>query len=402
MRWERPTSQSNPGVFIDLARKAIALQPDNARSWESLAQSLLWTGRDEEAIATLNEAVARIPAEPRLHFMLADAYYRSGRTDLVDRAMRQAPAIPGDDRDATLFRLEILMKTGIADDVGRIAWDALALDPGNKEALEVLGAAARRDGTPEIMVPVCKAALERERGHARARYELATAYALLGRAEEARQLIDLCRFVTVTEVAVPAGYAPAGAFEAALAGEIAGNSTLKPDPAGKATKGGLQTSRNLVHTPGRATGVLLDLIRGAVDAFASTLSVESRDPFVETRPEEAWLDAWAIVFPGDGHQVTHIHPSGWLSGVYYVSAPKASGDDPRGGCLVLGSSDTTEAGIDPPWGLREIRPVPGKLVMFPSHVPHSTVSTKSPEARISIAFDVIPVRTGAAEGQASP
>ncbi|OFX06623.1 MAG: hypothetical protein A3D94_00820 [Alphaproteobacteria bacterium RIFCSPHIGHO2_12_FULL_66_14] len=401
MRWERPAGQINPGVFIDLASKAIALHPDNARSWEALAQSLLWMGRDEEAIATLTEAVARIPAEPRLHFMLADTYYRSGRTDLVDRTMQQAPAIPGDDREATLSRLEILMKTGVADDVGRIAWDALALDPGNKEALEVLGAAARRDGTPEIMVPICKAALERQRGHARARYELATAYALLGRAEEARQLIDLGRFVTVTEVAAPAAYAPAGAFEAALAGEIAGNSTLRPDPAGKATKGGLQTSRNLVHTPGHATGILLDLIRGSVDAFASTLSADSRDPFVETRPEEAWLDAWAIVFPGDGHQVTHIHPSGWLSGVYYVSAPKPSGDDPRGGCLVLGSSDTKEAGIDPPWGLREIRPVPGKLVMFPSHVPHSTVPTKSPEARISVAFDVIPVRTGAAEGQAS-
>ncbi len=391
MRWQRPAGQSNPDVFIDLARKAIALHPDNARSWESLAQSLLWMGRDEEAIATLTEAVARIPAAPRLHFVLADAYYRSGRTDLVDRTMRQAPAITGDDREATLCRLEILMKSGTAADVDRIAWEALALDPGNREALEALGAMARRSGTPEIMVPICKAALARARGHARARYELATAYALLGLVEEARQLIDLGRFVTVTEVAAPAAYAPAGAFEAALAREIAGDSTLKPDPAGKATKGGLQTSRNLVHTPGRTTGVLLDLIRGAVDVFASTLPAESRDPFVETRPEEAWLDAWAIIFPGDGHQVTHIHPSGWLSGVYYVSAPKASGDDPRGGCLVLGSSDTNEVGVDPPWGLREIRPVPGKLVMFPSHVPHSTVPTKSPEARISIAFDVIPV-----------
>jgi uncharacterized protein (TIGR02466 family) len=225
---------------------------------------------------------------------------------------------------------------------------------------------------------------------------LAVAYALLGRREDARRLIDLDRFVTVTNVVPPKEYAHAAAFEAALTGEITRNPTLKPDPAGKATKGGLQTSSNLARTSGRAIGALLDGIRSSVEAFASSLPDGSDDPFVEARPEKAVLDAWAIVYPGDGHQVTHIHPSGWLSGVYCVGVPKTCSDDPRSGCLVLGSSDLLEVSVDPPWGIRDIRPARGNLVLFPSFIPHATLPTKSLGSRISIAFDVVPVP--AAEG----
>jgi uncharacterized protein (TIGR02466 family) len=391
MRWDMPVGNSNPSIVIELARKATALHPDNEKSWELLGRSLLMFDKEDEAIAALTEAVGRLPRAPKLHFMLADAYYRVGRIDLVDQAMHRAPTTSSDDRETTLARLAMLMKTGIASDAVGIAREALALDPTSKEAIETLGLAARRDATPEIMIPICQAALRHERNHVRARYELAIAHALLGHEEEARRLIDLDRFVTLSNVVPPAEYAHAAAFESALTDEISRNPTLKSDPAGKATKGGLQTSSNLAHTSDRAIGALLEAIRSAVDAFTSSLSGGSDDPFVEARPEKVGLDAWAVVYPGDGHQVTHIHPSGWLSGVYCVGAPKASGDDPRGGCLVLGSSDLLEANVEPPWGIRDIRPAPGKLVLFPSYIPHATLPTKSSRWRISIAFDVVPL-----------
>lgn len=388
MRWDTPARTSNPEVLVELARKAVAVRPDAAGSWELLARSLSQIGKDEEAIAILTDAIAKLPAAPKFPLMLADAYFRAGRIDLAEQVLRLAPAIPGDDRNATLSRLKLLIATGIANDAGQIAHEALALDPACSEAVEVLAKAARRDSRPEVMIPICRAALKRETGHVRARYELAVAYAGLGCPEEARRLIDLDRFVTVTEVEAPREYAGAGAFEAALSGEIVGNPTLKPDPAGKTTKGGLQTSGSLAHASGPAIGALLDRIRSAVDVFGSSLPSESEDPFVKMRPQEAWLDAWAVVYSGDGYQISHIHPSGWLSGVYFVSAPKAPVDDRRGGCLVLGSLDHAA----PPWGLRDIYPAPGQLVLFPSFFPHATVPIRSPERKISIAFDVVPIR----------
>jgi tetratricopeptide (TPR) repeat protein len=395
MRWDMSAQTGNLGILVDLARKATALRPGDASHWETLARSLLLMDKDEEAAAVLTDAIARLPAEPKLHLMLADTWDRLGRLDLFDQVMRGVPEIPDDDRKTALHRLEILIKTGAANDAERIAREALALDLTCDVAIELLGRTARRNATPEVMIPICQAAMKQRTGHVQARYELAVAYAHLGRSEEARQLIDLDRFVTVTNTHAPAEYARAEAFEEALSGEIARNPTLRPDPIGKATRGGLQTSSDLAFGAGGAMGALIDLIRSAVEAYAAALPEGSDDPFVAARPEKAGLDAWAVVYPGEAYQERHIHAAGWLSGIYYVSVPEITGSDARAGCLALGTLNPFEA-KEPPWGVRNIRPMPGQLIMFPSFIPHATIPTKSPGSRICVAFDVVPLRAGPA------
>jgi Flp pilus assembly protein TadD len=391
MLWDVTTDTSKLPVFVDLAREATALRPDVPKNWETLVQLLQRTGKDEEAIAVLAEAISKLPTEPKLHLILADAYYRARRFDLMREVLHRAPAIPIDDREMAILRLELLMKMRVAKDTARVAADTLAVDPTNVEALTVLGKASRENGSHDMMIPICRTALKQEPLHTQARYELALALTMLGRPEDARQLIDLHQFVSVTEVKTPDGYPNAEAFETALANEIARNPTLKPDPVGQATKGGLQTA-GLPHTDDRAIRLVLDLIRSAVDAVEASLADGFDDPFVERRPKRARLEAWAVVYPGEGRQVAHIHPDGWLSGIYYVSVPKSACDSLRGGCLVLGSLEIKGVRVDPPWGIRDIHPVPGRLVMFPSYIPHATIPTKSNEERICISFDVIPVK----------
>ena len=394
MRWDISADRNKRGVVVELARKAVALRPDDARQWELLTHALLLMERDDEAVAVLADAVARLPAAPKLSLMLADIHHRLGRGDLFDRVMRHVPEIPANDLPTTLHRLELLMKAAAAaNDAGQIAREILARDPTHDAAMECLAYALK--GNPEAMIPICRAALDRKAGHVLARYELAAACARLGRSDEARKLIDLDRFVldrfvTVTDLVAAGEYAAPGAFEGALSGEITRNPTLKPDPAGKATRGGLQTAADLASAPDGAVAALMGLLRSAVDTFVAGLPGRSDDPFIAARPERAALHAWAVVYPGEGFQKSHIHHSGWLSGVYYVTAPKLSrGDDPRAGCLALGRLDLPQ-GRESPWGVRDIRPVPGRLVLFPSFVPHATLPTKSPEPRICVAFDVVP------------
>jgi Putative 2OG-Fe(II) oxygenase/Tetratricopeptide repeat len=352
-------------TVIDLARKATALRPDIVKNWLMLASFLIQAGEDEQAIAVLTDAISKLPPDPGLDEMLART---AGRVGLPNEVPQQAPRIAGNET--------------------QLANDALALNPLNSQALAALGRLSRNNGQPQVIVPFCKTALERDPGHSRARYELAVAFAMLGRSEQARQLIDLNRFIEVIDLDPPETYATAERFENALASEITCNPTLKADPVDKATKGGFQTS-GLPQLGDCAISTLLDLIRLTVDSFELNLPGSLKDPFVTARPKQAWLHAWAVVYPGDGRQTSHIHDDGWLTGVYYVSVPKTSPDSPRRGSLVLGSLEYDGTGIDPPWGTREIRPVPGRLVLFPSYVPHATLPTKSADPRICVSFDVV-------------
>ncbi len=385
-------------AIIDLARKATAFRPDIVKNWYMLASLLIQAGEDEQAITVLTEAISKLPPDPRLYEMLARAKHQAPRVDLLREVLQRAPPIPIDDRETTISRFELLMKSRIADEA-QVATDTLALDPLNSHALSVLGRVSRNNGQLQIMVPFCRAALERDPGHTRARYELAVAFAMLGRCEEARQLIDLNRFIEVIDLAPPETYATAETFENALASEIAGNPTLKLDPVDKAIKGAFQTS-GLPQCSDRAVVIALDLIRSAVDRFEASLP-KNLNPFVTERPKQACLHAWAVVYPGDGRQMSHIHDDGWLSGVYYVSVPKTSSGNPRAGCLLLGSLEHNGSSVDPPWGARDIRPVPGRLVLFPSYIPHATIPTKSTDQRICISFDVIPTHRGSRKWAAS-
>ena len=96
-----------------------------------------------------------------------------------------------------------------------------------------------------------------------------------------------------------------------------------------------------------------------------------------------------MVSPSDGWQSSHIHPSGWITGVYYVAAPLPKGANAYRGPLVLGALDSQTLGIDPPWGVREVEPAPGRLVLFPSYLPHSTLPSGVDGSRICVAFDVV-------------
>src|SRR5258707_7985332 len=65
-----------------------------------------------------------------------------------------------------------------------------------------------------------------------------------------------------------------------------------------------------------------------------------RPPRSTLFPYTTLFRSWAVIYPGDGHQTSHIHEDGWLSGVYYVSVPKHGGDDPKGGHLLLDRKST--------------------------------------------------------------
>jgi hypothetical protein len=88
-----------------------------------------------------------------------------------------------------------------------------------------------------------------------------------------------------------------------------------------------------------------------------------------------------------GKITAHVH-QGWLSGVFYVRVPAEKEND-------AGNIEFTLRGYDLPvirddFPSRIVTTKPGRLVLFPSSLPHRIFPFVGNEERISIAFDVVP------------
>jgi uncharacterized protein (TIGR02466 family) len=103
------------------------------------------------------------------------------------------------------------------------------------------------------------------------------------------------------------------------------------------------------------------------------------------------MTMWANILESEGFQVPHIHPSGWLSAVYYVRVPGVVRSDGHAGWIEFGEPYTDIFHSVRPETLA-LRPEDGLLLMFPSYFYHRTLPFHSDEQRISIAFDIVPKR----------
>jgi uncharacterized protein (TIGR02466 family) len=204
------------------------------------------------------------------------------------------------------------------------------------------------------------------------------------------QLLNHDRLVVRRQLPVPAGYPDLASFNASLAATAAAHPTLHRAPLRHATAGGLHSGSLLVD-PGEPIDGLQQALHRALEDYVQNLPDWPRHPFVSRRPRSWLLDLWCVVMQRGGHQVPHIHPEAWLSGVYYPRVPQSvrAGAGPSG-WLAFGEPDRAfPTRVQRP-SLR-VRPEEGLLVLFPSYFFHHTVPLDSDGQRISVAFDVVPV-----------
>ena len=160
--------------------------------------------------------------------------------------------------------------------------------------------------------------------------------------------------------------------------------SLRPSPVEHATREGLHSGDLLLGNAPVVT-TLENLIESAVTRYVE----DGTHPFMTTAPVDVVLSAWAVVMGRGGHQLPHVHPAGWLSGVYYLRIPAASAERPDAGSIEFGLPDP-KLGLDGTPSTRTVRPEAGSFVLFPSYLYHRTLPNDTGEQRISIAFDVMP------------
>lgn len=162
-------------------------------------------------------------------------------------------------------------------------------------------------------------------------------------------------------------------------------------PFDQSLRGGTQTDGILFGRDDPEIRSMVGHIRRAVGEYIGALPpADAEHPVLsQRRGDFRFTGSWSVRLTGSGFHVNHVHNQGWISSALYVALPDNVGDGEQShdGWLALGEPPA-EFGLDLA-PLELVRPVPGRLALFPSIMWHGTRPFGAGE-RMTVAFDVAP------------
>ena len=220
---------------------------------------------------------------------------------------------------------------------------------------------------------------------------LALALNAAGHHEQATRLTDCDRLVKTFRLDPPGSAGSAEELNALLAETICNDESLLNDPVSKSTFGGSQTGELDFEATAELRELRQFIDRSVRQSVADLLADDLGNHPIMTQHSDRWsLRGWGTVLGSGGRQTSHMHPLGWLSGVYYARVPAGMGDggEKNAGALSFGIAPKRFYQSHPADTCYQ--PEPGLLVLFPSWFWHQTIPFAANDTRISIAFDVMP------------
>lgn len=264
---------------------------------------------------------------------------------------------------------------------------AIALAPHYAEIHANLASALMDMGKPSEALEACDDCLKVDPNHSFAMATQAIALAETGRRDALRPLIDFDALLDVRRIPPPPGYPDIETFNAALESAVFADPTLRRDPNHRSCHFADQTD-DMFQNPQGPIAALKETVFDAAGDYRGRLDRQAEQPFLANPEPDSELVGWATVMGAGGHQTAHIHPTSWLSGVYYVTVPglvQQRRNTPQG-WIEFGRPPTHyPTTVEPDTKL--IEPEAGKLILFPSYLYHQTVPYDDDATRISIAFD---------------
>jgi tetratricopeptide (TPR) repeat protein len=401
------------------ARRAMAGGIDAPETWLVLAHALQGQARYPEAVRAYREALRRRPAFPPAHKDLAELIWmRTGDATAalapLEAALRDRPGDP----QLLARKAQVLEYTG--DPAGGYRLLADAAERTGDPWLHVAAAQAALAGAPgaalahaeraaaaglshrTALVTLCEARLAA--GQATAAAALASALVAADPLDQRalclqgtawrladdprwRGLFDFPALVLGFRLTPPDGWEDLDGFLADLASELIALHRLCAHPIGQSVRGGAQTQQNLLRATTPAVRGFFRAIDPAVRAYLEAVGAAGRLPGWAAPYDYRITGAWSVLLAPGGRHVSHMHPSGRVSSAFHVNVPCAV-DQGRAGWLAFGEPDVpTSPPLAPD---HHVRPEPGRLVLFPSYLPHGTVPFGGDERRLTIAFDLGP------------
>lgn len=371
-------------------RRTLAAEPDHAAALNNLGTVYQERGRFEEAANLYGRAAHADPGFAEAPYNLGAALQEAERHEESLAAYAQALAIDPGHPGAQINRACALQALGHLDEAVAAFGTAIDLAADFPKVHANLADAHLQREDPESALAVCEAFLDAHPGDTAVLAFKAVVLGDLGRRDAAGALVDFDRFIRPQHLEAPDGYADMAAFNRALAEHVLDHPTLVYAPSSHATRKG-RHSGELLSQPKGPVAALETAIEKAIADYRRDMGVDPNHPFLADPPPIARLSVWGVAMESQGHQVAHIHPEAWLSGVYYVRLPDAVGGGGNGeeGWIEFGRPPEHFHNAAEP-EVKSYRPEEGLMVLFPSYFYHRTIPFESDQLRISIAFDARP------------
>jgi tetratricopeptide (TPR) repeat protein len=380
---------------ISYHRQYLEFESNDVEVRCNLANALLDAGYGQEALEECENALIVAPDHPLILANKGAVLCGLEKFELASRVLERAVAANSDDELALInlgyarSQLQQLEPAAVA------LRQAVFVNPDSARASADLAAVLMTSGQSLEAIEICEEFLERHPGE---RLTLATyAFALhdQGREDEARSILNFDELITVIDIDKPPGYGDIADFNDAIAVLIKAHPSIVESPASKSTTGGDQTGELHLGETGDLS-ILRDLINAAVGQAASQWQGAgfANHPAMAYASDSWVLRVWGVILNEGGFQAPHLHPLGWLSGVYYLQLPpEMESNREKAGWLEFGVPPARLSAVSPP-AIHSVEPKAGRLILFPSYFYHRTRPFVSKQPRISIAFDVVPVLPG--------
>lgn len=408
----------------DAYRRAIGIFPGLAPGHASLGVTLYEMGDSDAAVASLSRAVELDPLYEEAHENLKKIRWFRGEHDRVNDSFRAAcERLPDSARAFSNLGAALIVSHDYANAEKALS-RAIELEPGYGKAFDELGKAYRFLDRIEQALQAHERAVACEPGNALYREEFGASLILAGEYERAvgelrtghelhprrssilgylsialnelgdpslREFVDYDKLVNVDRIEVPEGYDSLEAFNADLHEELEGQHHNPYHPMDQTMRGGTQTANNLFQNPTGLVLVLKEQITKAALKFMDGMEPDPAHPFLRfINRDFVFTGVWSTIIGAGGHDRSHLHNEGWMSGTYYAKVPDFDDDQlaAHDGCIQFGEPNKMYAS-ERNATQRIIRPQIGTVVMFPSYFWHGVRGFDRNGVRHSVSYDLI-------------
>lgn len=333
-------------LSLEAYQKALSIKPDFVEALNNMGIILKDQGKLEEAIEAYKRALSINSDYVGSRYNMANCLKMIGK---LDEAINAYDRIKNSS-DAISLSLECLYALERFDEFNRRLADISLKDPNNIRVAAMSAFAAHQLKQSDIF-PFCKDPLS-----------------MIHKSSIKGYLPNCDEFISNFLVELNSA-----------------NQTWEPD--GQTTKGGFQTASKLFSVATPNTMLLQEILKEELSVFKEKFRHKD-SLLIKNWPEEIKFAAWYVRLLKGGHQGSHIHPKGWVSGVLYLKTVV----DPveSEGAIKFGLHGYDYPTKDKELPIKVHQPVDGDLVLFPSSLFHETIPVQQSVERCVVAFDLLP------------